>query len=97
MAIDQDGCFGTSHPITHEASVYYVDGILHYCVPNIPGAVPYTLTLALTNATLPYAVQLADKSWRPACSENRELELSLNIVQGQGGLQVGVRSLENGV
>ena len=60
---------------------YYVDGILHYCVANIPGAVPYSSTLALTNATLPYVVQLADKGWRRACKENRELELGLNIVQ----------------
>ena len=83
ITIDQDGCFGTSHPTTHEDPVYYVDGILHYCVANIPGAVPYTSTLALTNATLPYAIQLADKGWRRACRENRELELGLNIVQGK--------------
>ena len=83
VAIDQGGCFETSRPTTHENPVYYVDGILHYCVANIPGAVPYTSTLALTNATLPYAIQLADKGWRRACRENRELELGLNIVQGK--------------
>ena len=83
VAIDQGGCFETSRPTTHEDPVYYVDGILHYCVANIPGAVPYTSTLALTNATLPYAIQLADKGWRRACQENRELELGLNIVQGK--------------
>ena len=83
VAIDQGGCFETSRPTTHEDPVYYVDGILHYCVANIPGAVPYTSTLALTNATLPYAIQLADKGWRRACRENRELELGLNIVQGK--------------
>ena len=58
-------------------------GILHYCVANIPGAVPYTSTLALTNATLPYALQLADKGWRRACAENEELRLGLNIVEGK--------------
>lgn len=83
VAIDQGGCFETSRPTTHEDPVYYVDDILHYCVANIPGAVPYTSTLALTNATLPYAIQLADKGWRRACRENRELELGLNIVQGK--------------
>lgn len=61
VAIDQGGCFETSRPTTHEDPVYYVDGILHYCVANIPGAVPRTSTLALTNATLPYTIQLADK------------------------------------
>jgi len=83
VAIDQGGCFETSHPTTHEDPVYYVDGILHYCVANIPGAVPYTSTLALTNATLPYALQLADKGWRRACAENEELRLGLNIVEGK--------------
>ena len=93
VAIDQGGCFETSRPTTHEDPVYYVDGILHYCVANIPGAVPYTSTLALTNATLPYAIQLADKGWRRACRENRELELGLNIVQGKGGLQARRRCM----
>ena len=83
VAIDQGGCFETSHPTTHEDPVYYVDGILHYCVANIPGAVPRTSTLALTNATLPYALQLADKGWRRAAKENPELALGLNIVDGR--------------
>lgn len=83
VAIDQGGCFETSRPTTHEDPVYYVDGILHYCVANIPGAVPRTSTLALTNATLPYAVQLADKGWQRACRENPELALGLNIVEGK--------------
>ncbi len=83
VAIDQGGCFETSHPTTHEDPVYYVDGILHYCVANIPGAVPYTSTLALTNATLPYAIQLADKGWRKACAENEELRKGLNVVEGK--------------
>ena len=77
VAIDQGGCFETSRPTTHEEPTYFVDGILHYCVANIPGAVPYTSTLGLTNATLPYAIQLADKGWRRACKENHELELGL--------------------
>lgn len=83
VAIDQGGCFETSRPTTHEEPVYHVDGILHYCVANIPGAVPYTSTLALTNATLPYALQLADKGWRQACRENGELALGLNVVEGK--------------
>lgn len=83
VAIDQGGCFETSHPTTHEEPTYYVDGILHYCVANIPGAVPYTSTLALTNATLPYALQLADKGWRKACACNEELRKGLNVVEGK--------------
>ena len=83
VAIDQGGCFETSHPTTHEDPVYYVDGILHYCVANIPGAVPYTSTLALTNATIPYVLQLANKGWEQACRENEELRKGLNIVDGK--------------
>ena len=83
VAIDQGGCFETSRPTTHEDPVYYVDGILHYCVANIPGAVPRTSPLALTNATLPYAIQLADKGWQRACRENPELALGLNVVEGK--------------
>ena len=83
VAIDQGGCFETSRPTTHEDPVYYVDGILHYCVANIPGAVPRTSTLALTNATLPYVLQLADKGWQRAARENAELALGLNVVSGK--------------
>lgn len=83
VAIDQGGCFETSHPTTHEEPTYYVDGILHYCVANIPGAVPYTSTLALTNATLPYALLLADKGWKRACADNEELRKGLNVVDGK--------------
>ena len=83
VAIDQGGCFETSRPTTHEEPTYYVDGILHYCVANIPGAVPYTSTLALTNATLPYALQLADKGWHKACADNEELRKGLNVVEGK--------------
>ena len=83
VAIDQGGCFETSHPTTHQEPTYYVNGILHYCVANIPGAVPYTSTLALTNATLPYALQLANKGWRKACADNEELRKGLNVVEGK--------------
>lgn len=83
VAIDQGGCFETSHPTTHADPVYTVDGIVHYCVANIPGAVPQTSTLALTNATLPYILKLADKGWKEACKEDRSLLLGLNIIEGK--------------
>lgn len=83
VAIDQGGCFETSHPTTHTDPVYEVDGILHYCVANIPGAVPYTSTMALTNATLRYAIVLADKGWRQACKDDEALCRGLNIVSGK--------------
>ncbi len=83
VAIDQGGCFETSHPTTHAEPVYVVDGILHYCVANIPGAVPFTSTLALTNATLPYALTLANMGWEKACEANEDLKKGLNIVNGK--------------
>ncbi|MDE6198909.1 MAG: alanine dehydrogenase, partial [Muribaculaceae bacterium] len=83
VAIDQGGCFETSHATTHSAPVYEVDGIVHYAVANIPGAVPYTSTLALTNATLPYALRLADKGWREACKADKGLAEGVNIVDGK--------------
>lgn len=83
VAIDQGGCFETSHPTTHSDPVYEVDGIVHYCVANIPGAVPNTSTMALTNATLNYAVALADKGWRQACKDDEALRKGLNIVDGK--------------
>jgi alanine dehydrogenase len=83
VAIDQGGCFETSHATTHEHPIYEVDGVVHYCVANMPGAVPYTSTLALTNATLPYALQLANKGWKTACASNEELKKGLNVVQGK--------------
>ena len=83
VAIDQGGCFETSKPTTHAEPTYVVDGVVHYCVANMPGAVPYTSTLALTNATLPYAVQLANKGWKQACSDNADLRLGLNVVEGK--------------
>ena len=83
VAIDQGGCFETSHPTTHADPVYTVDGIVHYCVANIPGAVPQTSTLAFTNATLPYVLELADKGWKEACKEDKTLYPGLNIIEGQ--------------
>ena len=83
VAIDQGGCFETSHPTTHSEPVYEVDGIVHYCVANIPGAVPNTSTIALTNATLRYALALADKGWQQACRDDEALRLGLNIVDGK--------------
>lgn len=83
VAIDQGGCFETSKATTHQDPIYVVDGVIHYCVANMPGAVPYTSTLALTNATLPYALQLANKGWKKACAESKELELGLNVVDGK--------------
>ena len=83
VAIHQGGCFETSHPTTHADPVYTVDGIVHYCVANIPGAVPQTSTLALTNATLPYVLELADKGWKEACKEDKTLYPGLNIIEGQ--------------
>lgn len=83
VAIDQGGCFETSHPTTHSEPVYTVDGVVHYAVANIPGAVPYTSTLALTNATLPYALRLADKGWREACKADKGLAEGVNIVDGK--------------
>jgi len=83
VAIDQGGCFETSHATTHEDPIYEVDGVVHYCVANMPGAVPYTSTLALTNATLPYALQLANKGWKSACADNEELRKGLNVVNGK--------------
>lgn len=83
VAIDQGGCFETSKPTTHADPVYIIDDVVHYCVANMPGAVPYTSTLALTNSTLPYAIQLANKGWKQACRENHELQLGLNIINGE--------------
>ncbi len=83
VAIDQGGCFETSHPTTHSEPTFEVDGIVHYCVANIPGAVPYTSTLALANATLPYALRLADMGWKEACRQNPGLAKGLNVVGGK--------------
>lgn len=83
VAIDQGGCFETSVPTTHSEPTYVLDGITHYAVANIPGAVPRTSTLALTNATLPYALRLADKGWKQACREDQALAQGVNIADGK--------------
>lgn len=82
VSIDQGGCFETSRPTTHEDPVFLVDDIIHYCVTNMPGAVPYTATLGLTNTTLDYAVEIANKGWKQALKENVELKKGLNIADG---------------
>lgn len=83
VAIDQGGCFETSHPTTHSNPVYEVDGVVQYAVANIPGAVPYTSTMALTNATLPYALKLADLGWKEACRRSYGLTQGVNVVDGK--------------
>jgi alanine dehydrogenase len=83
VAVDQGGCIETCTPTTHENPTFVIDDIVHYCVANMPGAVPYTSTLALTNATLPYALQLADKGWKKACQDNEELKKGLNVADGK--------------
>jgi len=83
VAIDQGGCFETSRATTHDDPIYEVDGIQHYCVANMPGAVPRTSTIALGNATLPFVMALANKGWRAACAEDRHLLAGLNVYAGQ--------------
>ena len=83
VAIDQGGCFETSKATTHGDPIYEVDGIVHYCVANMPGAVPKTSTMALTNATLPYAVEIANRGWVKAMQANPEIKLGANVVQGK--------------
>ncbi len=83
VAIDQGGCFETSKATTHNEPIYTVEGVVHYCVANMPGAVPKTSTLALTNATLPYAVEIANKGWQKAMLENDEIKLGANVVKGK--------------
>lgn len=83
VAIDQGGCFETSHPTTHDNPVYTVDGIIHYAVANIPGATPKSSTMALTNATLPYVINLANKGWKKACHDDKALGKGLNMYKGK--------------
>ncbi len=83
VAIDQGGCFETSKPTSHSKPVYTVDGIVHYCVSNMPGALARTSTMALTNATLPYALEIAEKGWRTAVMENPEIRSGANIIRGK--------------
>jgi alanine dehydrogenase len=83
IAIDQGGCFETSHATTHAEPTFVVDGVIHYCVANMPGAVPRTSTLALTNATLPYARALADLGWQAALKRDPGLAAGLNVQGGE--------------
>ena len=83
VAVDQGGCIETCHPTTHEDPTYVIDGVIHYCVANMPGAVPFTSTLALTNATFPYLLQIAQKGWERATEENPGLKAGLNVVRGE--------------
>jgi alanine dehydrogenase len=83
IAIDQGGCAETSHPTTHAQPTYVVDGVIHYCVANMPGAVPRTSNMALNNATLPFVLELANKGWNRALDENPHLRNGLNIRAGR--------------
>ena len=83
VAIDQGGCIETSKATTHADPTYVVEGVVHYCVANMPGAVARTSTAALTNATLPYAVEIANKGWKKAMQENNEIKLGANVIDGQ--------------
>lgn len=82
VAVDQGGCVETCRPTPHQDPAYIIDDVVHYCVANMPGAVPCTSTIALTNSTLPFALQLADKGWKKACEENPVLGKGLNIIKG---------------
>jgi len=93
VAIDQGGCFETSHATTHQDPIYVVDGVVHYCVGNMPGGVARTSTLALSNATLPYAIELANKGWASALLENVHLRNGLNICRGKVTYQAVAREL----
>jgi len=83
VAVDQGGCIETCRPTTHEDPTFIIDDVVHYCVANMPGAVPYTSTLALTNATLPYAIRLANQGWKKASQESMELRNGLNVIHGE--------------
>lgn len=83
VAVDQGGCFETTKPTTHEDPIYIIDDIVHYSVANMPGAVPFTSTMGLTNVTLSYALQLANKGWKKACADNKYLRLGLNVINGK--------------
>jgi alanine dehydrogenase len=83
VSIDQGGCFETSRATTHGNPTFVIDGVVHYCVANMPGAVAKTSTLALTNATLPYALQIADLGWKGAMQANEEIKLGANIIDGK--------------
>ncbi|MEM1220141.1 MAG: alanine dehydrogenase [Bacteroidota bacterium] len=82
VAVDQGGCIETTRPTTHEDPTFIIDDVVHYCVANMPGAVPYTSTIALTNATLPYAIKLANQGWVTACQKDPALRMGLNVIKG---------------
>jgi len=83
VAVDQGGCIETTQPTTHDHPTFVIDNVIHYCVANMPGAVPRTSTMALTNATLPYAIKIANEGWKNACANNNALKKGLNIVKGE--------------
>lgn len=83
VAVDQGGCFETTKPTTHEDPTYIIDDVVHYCVTNMPGAVPYTSTLALTNVTFPYIMEIANKGWKAACDTNASLAKGLSLDKGK--------------
>jgi alanine dehydrogenase len=83
ISVDQGGCFETTRPTTHENPTYIEEGVVHYCVANIPGAYPRTATMALTNATFPYVLQMADKGYKQALAENEALRKGLNLIHGE--------------
>jgi len=83
VAIDQGGCVETAKPTTHDNPIYEVDGVVHYCVANMPGAVSHTSTKALTNVTLPYALEIADKGYEKAALENPEIAKGINVLKGK--------------
>ncbi|GGD22018.1 alanine dehydrogenase [Hyunsoonleella pacifica] len=83
VAVDQGGCFETTKPTTHQDPTYIIDDVVHYSVANMPGAVPYTSTMGLTNVTLPYVIKLADMGWEKACEKNKSLAKGLNVVNGK--------------
>jgi alanine dehydrogenase len=93
ISVDQGGCFETTRPTTHENPTYVEERIVHYCVANIPGAFPRTSTFALTNATFPYILQIADKGYEKAMEENEALRKGLNLIDGQVVYQAVAESL----
>ena len=93
VAIDQGGCFETSHATTHADPTFMVDGVVHYCVANMPGAVARTSTFALNNATIAHAIALADKGWKQAMRDNAHLKSGLNVAQGQVTYEAVARAL----
>jgi alanine dehydrogenase len=94
VAIDQGGCAETSRPTTHDDPTYVVDGVIHYCVTNMPGAVPRTSAHALNNATLPFVLAIADKGWKRALGEDRHLLAGLNVWDGRVTCQPVAAALE---